>query len=101
MRVVEHGLVGKYVQCPTCKTIFEFQHSDELRQENGLYHSLTTKFYISCQECKNNIVVIERKLIHGPARGQWHTEIKQLNFVSPPLNKNLLLCKGAHNEYTT
>ena len=82
MRVVEHGLVGKYVQCPTCKAILEFQHSDELQQENGLRYSLTTKFYISCQECKSAIIVIERKLIHGPAPGQWRTEIKHVNLVS-------------------
>lgn len=82
MRIIEHGLVGKYVQCLTCMTIFQFEDSDELQQDKGIVHSLITKFYVCCHECKNDIVMLERKLIHGPSRGQWHTEIKQLNFVS-------------------
>lgn len=94
VKIVQHGLVGKYVQCPTCKTIFEFQHSDELKQDNGLLYSLKTTFSILCQECKNSIVVIERKLIHGPSRGQWSTAIKHVNFISRETKEKSFALKG-------
>lgn len=82
MKVVEHGLVGKYVQCPTCATIFEFEDVDELEREEGLRYSLVTKFCIPCQECKSNIVVLERRWIHGPSPGQWRRQTERLNLVS-------------------
>lgn len=94
MKIVEHGLVGKHVQCPTCTTIFEFQHSDELRQDNRLGHSLITTFSILCQECKSNIVVIEWKLIPGLSRGQWHTQIRHVNFISRETKAKSLALKG-------
>lgn len=103
MRIIEHGLVGKYVQCPTCKTIFEFEHSDELQEDRGPRSSyrLTTKFYILCQECKNSIVVLERKLIHGPSPGYWHTEVKQLNFVSHETGQESFVPRQQGNDMNT
>lgn len=81
MKVIKHGLVGKYVQCPTCATIFEFEDADELQREEGLRYSLITKFYIPCQECKSNIVVLKRRLIPGLHPGQWREETERLNLV--------------------
>ncbi len=84
VKVIKHGLIGKRVQCSACTTVFELEHTDRLQEQTGLLHSLTTKWYIPCRECRNDIVIIEKKWIHGPSRGQWRMETRQHNLVSAP-----------------
>ena len=83
MRIIEHGLVGMYVQCPTCASVFQLETTDEVEQMRGLRYSLITNFCVLCQECKSNIVVLRKKLVHGPSPGSWHTDVERLNFISP------------------